>query len=264
MMSDFISEQEKTTEARGMELYAGMVDNMDYHFGRVVDFLGDIGELDNTIIVFLSDNGSNPFYSADYPGAGESPFADQFDHSYENLGHPGSNYAYGPGFASGSSGPLDQYKQTVGEGGIRVPMIVSGPGIPKGQATDAFAYVWDIMPTLLDLTNTKYPTEFKGRSVEQPRGRTLTPLFDGSSKEIYGPKDLVGGEMAGGKWMRQGNFKAVLIPAPYGDGEWRLFDVKEDPGETTNLATEMPELLASLMQAWDGYASEVGVVPAEL
>lgn len=260
---DELSKDEKATEARGMELYAGMVDNMDYHFGRVVDFLDDIGELDNTIIVFMSDNGSNPFYSADYPGAREDEFVNQFDHSFENLGHPGSNYAYGPGFASGSSGPLDQYKQTVGEGGIRVPLIVSGPGIPKGQATDAFAYVWDVMPTLLEMTDAVYPIEFEGRSVAQPRGRTLQPLFEGTAQAVYGSDELVGGEMAGGKWMRQGGFKAVAIPAPYGDGEWRLFNVKEDPGETTDLASNMPELLAVLTQAWESYALEVGVVPAE-
>lgn len=258
-----LSEEEKRTEVRGMELYAAMVDNMDYHLGRMVDFLSDIGELDNTVIVFLSDNGSNPFYSADYPGAGEPDFVNKFDHSFENLGHPGSNYAYGPGFASGSSGPLDQYKQTVGEGGIRVPLIISGPGILKGQATDAFAYVWDIMPTLLDMAGAEYPAEFKGRAVEQPRGRTLTPLTSGTVDAIYGADELIGGEMAGGKWMRQGNFKAVAIPAPYGDGEWRLFDVKNDPGETTDLATEMPDLLALLIQAWESYADEVGVVPAE-
>ncbi|MCP4383509.1 MAG: arylsulfatase [Hyphomicrobiales bacterium] len=259
-----LTEEDQALEKRGMEVYSGMVDAMDYHYGRVVDFLADIGELDNTIIIFLSDNGSNPFYSADYPDAGNPEFVAKFDHSLENLGRPGSNFAYGPGFASGSSGPLDYFKQTVGEGGIRVPLIIAGPGIPEGEVTDAFAYVWDILPTLLDMTGAKYPAERNGMKLEQPRGRSMAPLFADTALEIYGPDELVAGEMAGGKWIRQGSYKAVSVPAPYGDGEWRLYDVEKDPGETTDLASDMPDLLGFLMAAWNDYSEDVGVVPAIL
>jgi arylsulfatase len=103
-----LTAQERAVEARGMEVYAGMLDAMDYHYGRVSDFLRDIGEYDNTVIIFLSDNGANPWYSDVYPGAHEKEFREKFDHSLENIGHPGSNYAYGIGFAAGSGGPLDR------------------------------------------------------------------------------------------------------------------------------------------------------------
>lgn len=222
-----LSSEEKATESRGMEVYAGMVEAMDYHYGRVIDFLGDIGELENTVIVFLSDNGANPFYSTDYPDADDPEFVAKFDHSLENLGNPGSNYAYGPGFAAGSNGPLDLFKLTVGEGGIRVPLIMAGPGIPQGQTTDAFAYVWDILPTLLEMTGSTYPAEVDNRKIEQPRGRSLMPLFDDTAAEIYGQEDLVGGEMAGGKWMRQGSFKAVTVPAPYGVTENGVYSMSK-------------------------------------
>ncbi len=261
---DELSGDEKAIESRGMEVYAGMVEAMDYHYGRVIDYLGDIGELDNTVIVFLSDNGSNPFYSSDYPGATKPEFVDLFDHSLENLGRPWSNYAYGPGFAGGSSGPLDWFKLTVGEGGIRVPLIMAGPGIPKGQTTDAFTYVWDILPTLLDMTGVEYPATYDGHVIEQPRGRSMLPLLNGETQEVYGPDDFVGGEMGEGKWMRQGSYKAVLIPPPYGDSKWRLFNVDEDPGEFDDLASKMPELLDTLITAWNDYAADVGVVPAEM
>jgi len=261
---DELSDDEKATESRGMEVYAGMIEAMDYNYGRVIDYLGDIGELENTVIVFLSDNGSNPFYSSDYPDASDPGFVNLFDHSLENLGRPGSNYAYGPGFAGASSGPLDWFKLTVGEGGIRVPLIMAGPGIPEGQTTDAFAYVWDVLPTLLDVTGTEYPATFNGHTVEQPRGRSMMPLISGSVQELYGPNEFVGGEMGEGKWMRQGSFKAVLVPPPYGDSKWHLFNIDEDPGETNDLSSDMPDLLGTLISAWDQYAADVGVVPAEL
>ena len=258
---DSLNEKERALEARGMEVYAGMLDVMDYHYGRVISFLKDIGEYENTIVVFLSDNGANPWYSADYPGATEPDFASQFDNSLENIGRPRSNYAYGIGFASGSGGPLDKFKMTVGEGGIRVPLLISGPGIKGGRRVESFAYVTDVMPTLLELTGVKYPSTFRGRKIEPMRGRSLVRVLNGSTAPAYGPEDYVGGEMGGGKWMRQGDLKAVLVPKPYGTGEWQLFDVVKDPGEAVNLAKKMPERLESLVAAWGRYADEVGVVP---
>ncbi len=258
---DELSADERLVETRGMEVYAGMLDAMDYHYGRVVDFLKDIGEYDNTVIIFLSDNGANPWYSDEYPGADKSEFREQFDYSLDNIGGPGSNYAYGIGFASSSSGPLDKFKMTVGEGGIRVPFLISGPDIKPGQQIDAFAYVWDIMPTILELAKVKYPSEFQGRKIEELRGRSMVNLLDGSKKAIYDEKEFIGGEMGGGKWMRQGDFKAVMIPKPYGAGNWQLFNVVKDPGEVKDLSKEMPDKLKSFIAAWDQYAEEVGVVP---
>jgi arylsulfatase len=229
----------------------------------VVNFLKDIDEYDNTVIIFLSDNGANPWYSDVYPGADTREFREKFDHSLENIGHPGSNYAYGIGFATGSGGPLDKFKMTVGEGGIRVPLLIAGPGITAGQQSDAFAYVWDIMPTILEIAGVEYPTEFEGRNVEPMRGRSVFGLLNGTDQTIYGEDEFIGGEMGGGKWMRKGPFKAVSVAPPYGAGAWQLFNVVEDPGESRDLADEMPDLLDELRAAWEGYAEEVGVVPAE-
>ena len=124
---DSLTKEQQALESRGMEVYAGMVNNMDYHFGRVVKFLKDIGEYDNTIVIFLSDNGPNPWYSEDYPGNRGSEWFAQFDNSIDNLGHPMSHYAYGMGWGSASAGPLDLFKMTVAEGGIRSPLLIAGP-----------------------------------------------------------------------------------------------------------------------------------------
>jgi arylsulfatase len=260
---DELSVDERAVEARGMEVYAGMLDAMDYHYGRVVDFLKDIGEYDNTVIIFLSDNGANPWYSDEYPGADRREFRDQFDNSLDNIGNPRSNYSYGIGFASGSSGPLDKFKMTVGEGGIRVQLLVSGPGIKAGQRSDAFAYVWDIVPTILEIAGVEYPAEFRGRKIEAPRGRSMLGLLDGTKDAIYGEEEFVGGEMGNGKWMRQGDFKAVMVPKPYGTGIWKLFNVVEDPGEAKDLANTMPDKLETLKSAWNEYADDVGVILSE-
>lgn len=258
-----LSKDERAIETRGMEVYAGMLDAMDYHFGRVVNFLKDIGEYENTVIIFLSDNGANPWYSNEYPGADQLEFREKFDYSLDNIGNPGSNHSYGIGFASASGGPLSKFKMTVGEGGIRVPLLIAGPGIKKGKQNDAFVYVWDIMPTILDMAGVKYPTKLKGQKIEAMRGRSMIGLLDSTKEEIYSLDEFVGGEMGGGKWMRQGAFKAVMIPQPYGTGEWKLFNVSKDPGEANDISKKLPEKLQTLKAAWENYATDVGVVLPE-
>ena len=237
-----------------------MISNMDYHYGRVVEFLKDINEYDNTLVIFLSDNGPNPWVSEDYPGNRNSKWFAQFDNSIDNLGHPMSHYAYGMGFGSASAGPLDLFKMTVGEGGIRGPLLIAGPGIREGQRSDAFTYVWDVMPTMLELTGMQHPEDYQGRKVERMRGKSLKSVLTGSSKSVYAKGDFIGGEMQNGKWMRQGDFKASSVAPPYGPGTWHLYNLADDPGETRDLAKEHPELLTKLQIAWEAYAKDVGVV----
>nr|WP_287412871.1 arylsulfatase [Pseudodesulfovibrio sp.] len=259
---DSLTPEQKTYESRAMEVYAGMVDNMDYNVGRIIRFLKDINEYDNTIIIFMSDNGSNPLTNADYsPGEAGRKFLAKFDNSLDSLGSPKSHYAYGVGWGSACSGPLDFFKMTVGEGGIRSPMIISGPGVIGGRQVDAFSYVTDIMPTILELADLAHPEEFRGRRVEPMRGYSITGLLSGARENVYANDEYVGGEMGANKWMRQGDYKAIYVPGPYGPEHWRLFNVVEDPGETTDLSKEKPKLLARLKAAWDQYADDVGVVP---
>ena len=257
---DSLTKEQQALEARGMEVYAGMVNNMDYHYGRVVKFLKDIGEYDNTIVIFLSDNGPNPWYSEDYPGNLGSEWFAQFDNSVENIGHPMSHHAYGMGWGSASSGPLDRFKMTVAEGGIRSPLLIDGPGVQGGRQVDAFAYVWDLMPTLLDMAGVQHPKEYRGQEIEPMMGRSLSEILSGSQTELYGEDEYISGEMLNGKWTRKGDFKAVSVAPPYGSGEWQLYDLAEDPGETRDLAEQQPELLEELRAAWDRYAKDVGVV----
>ncbi len=257
---DTLSKKEQARSSREMEIYSGVVENMDYHYGRVINFLKDIGEYENTIIIFLSDNGSNPWSSIDYPGNSTSKWFSEFDNSLENLGQPGSHFAYGLGWGSAGSGPLQLFKMTVGEGGIRSPMLIAGPGIKSSQQMKAFSYVWDVMPTILDLTGIQAPQKAKGKSIETMRGKSFKGLLDGSKKRIYAEDEFIGGEMRNGKWMRQGDYKAVSVGKPYGSEKWQLFNVVTDPAETHDLAKEQTKKLKLLQSAWRQYAEETGVV----
>ncbi len=257
-----LSNDEKAFESKKMEVYAGMIENMDYHLGRMLDFLGDIGELDNTIILFLSDNGPNPWANKEYPGNADGEYLKLYDNRLENIGNPTSHMAYGIGWASACSGPLDYFKMTVGEGGIRTPLIMSGPQISKGKVHRNFTYVTDIMPTLLEMTGVEPLEEYNGNKVLPMRGKSFTKVLSGESKYSYSPDEYIAGEMLNGKWIRKGNYKAVLVTKPYGPNLWRLYDISIDPGETTDISSEKQELLEELKLAWGKYAEEVGVVSA--
>ncbi len=255
-----LSAEARAIEARGMEVFAGMVDNLDYHFGRIVGFLDDIGALENTVVIFLSDNGANPWDTEDYPGNSRE-WLDSFDNDLDSIGHPNSAYAYGMGWASASSGPLSRFKFSVSEGGIRAPLLIAGPGVKGGRRSDAFAYVTDLMPTMLEMAGLEHPQEFRNRPVAPMRGRSLVPLLSGASDRVYGPDDFIGGEMLDGKWMRRGDYKGVSVAPPYGPATWQLFDLSVDPGETKNLSEQEAGKLRELRQAWDAYAKDVKVVP---
>ena len=198
-----LSPDEKALESRTMEAYAGLIENMDYHIGRIIDFLKDTGEYDNTIIIFTSDNGPNPWYAHEYPGNKGSEWLKRFDNSLENIGRPGSFVGIGLGWASASAGPLDYFKLTTGEGGIRTPLIVSGPGVSGPRNIDSFAYVTDIMPTILDLAEAEHPETYRGREVERMRGKSLEGVLTGSREGPRRKDSLIGGEMIGGKWMQK-------------------------------------------------------------
>lgn len=129
--------------------------------------------------------------------------------------------------------------------------------------TDAFTYVTDLMPTVLEMAGLEHPKEFRDRQVEPMHGRSLRPLLSGSSDRVYGPEELIAGEMLGGKWIRQGDYKAVSVAQPYGPAKWQLFDMSVDPGETTDLSDAKEEKLNQLRAAWEAYAEEVNVVPGE-
>ena len=146
--------EERRREARKMELYASMVENLDYHVGRLIDHLRSSGLYDDTLIVFMSENGAagEDFYNV----GGNVPYLrENYDNTYENMGRPTSWVSYGPQWAEAGSAPFSRYKGYTREGGIRTPMIISGARFPaRGAVNNSYLTVMDIAPTFLELGNT--------------------------------------------------------------------------------------------------------------
>ena len=262
---DALSDARKQYESKRMAVYAGMIEAMDHNIGRLVAYLQTQGELDNTIFVFTSDNGAEGSGPVD-PLTGPNsilPASMGYSTDYETLGLKGSFNSIGPGFTSAAASPLAFYKFYTGEGGLRVPLIVSGK--PLGDTpkqTDAFAWATDIAATILALAKVNSPeARYGGRPVQPMTGQDLTPLMRGEVDRVYGEEEAVGYELAGQAALFRGDFKIVRNLPPLGDGQWRLFNIVRDPGETLDLTREDPERLQTMLSAYEVFEAENKVEP---
>jgi len=261
--ADLTPEQQRR-QARRMEIYAAMVENVDFNVGRVLNHLRDTGRYENTLVVFFSDNGANGAEMHQYPGTDEGWVERNSDNRFENWGRPFSRIAQGLGWAQASSTPFRLFKVFIAEGGIRSPLIVAGPGVTgSDEMATAFTHVMDIAPTFLAIAGAEYPSRYEGRDVLPMRGRSLVPLLAGRSNAVRDDDEPVGWEFLGWRALRMGRWKATWIAAPFGVSDWELFDLAVDPGEAHDLADQHPEILQRLVAAWESYADDVGVVLPE-
>jgi len=257
---DALDASRRRYEAKRMAVYGAMVEAMDYHLGRLLDYLKARGQYHNTIVIFTSDNGAEASGPADPASfmARRAPAALGYHTDYERLGLKGSYNSISPSFASAAASPLAFYKFYAGEGGMRVPLIVAGADLPdKGALNHAFSFVTDITPTVLSLAGVAPPEgRYRGRPVEPIIGRDLGPLLRQEVDMVYGPEDAVGYELAGHAALFQGDYKLLFNREPLGDGQWHLYDIVRDPGETTDLASEQPVRLQRMLSAYERYAQE--------
>tara|TARA_E500000178_G_scaffold114384_2_gene114421 strand:- start:6149 stop:7915 length:1767 start_codon:yes stop_codon:yes gene_type:complete len=257
--------ERKRYEVKRMAVYAGMVEAMDYHIGRLMDYLASQGQLENTIVIFTSDNGSEASGPADPNDfiTRRQMSALGYNADYDSLGLKGSYSTISPSFASAAASPLAYYKFYAGEGGMRVPLIVSGDLIPRqGVMTDAFSFVTDITPTILAFAGVDAPAgRYAGKPIEPMIGRDLSPVLAGEAQHVYGATDSVGYELAGNAALFQGDYKIVTNRSPLGDGEWHLFNIKTDPGETNDLSAEEPVRLQRMLSAYEQYVRDNKVIP---
>ena len=263
-----LPDERKRYEAKRMAVYGGMVTAMDFHIGRLIEYLKATGHYDNTLFVFTSDNGSEVSGTPD-PLNGPARFfvkSQGYTSEYETLGLKGSFNSISPSFASASASPLAFYKFYAGEGGLRVPLIIAGQSITaKGELNHALSHVTDITPTILSLAGVKAPDgRFGGRPVEAIVGRNLMPLIRGDVDRVYAEDEAIGYEVGGNAALFRGDHKIVMNRGPVGDSKWHLYNIVSDPGETEDLADAMPERMLVMSQAYEQYVLENGVLPVPI
>lgn len=257
---DDLSEEEKRYSDKRMSVYAGMVDAMDHHIGRLIQYLKESGQYDNTVIIFTSDNG---------PAAGDVPLlwinALGYNRDYETLGERYSYGTIGASFGSAVASPLGHYKFHSGEGGIRVPLIISGPQVAdshRGRISHSRAFVKDLAPTILALAGTHHPgTQYKGKAIEVSTGKNLLPVIAAQTDSVYTDEDVIAYEIGGNAALIKGDYKITLNRGGTNDGRWHLYNITEDPGETEPLETVETTVFFDLLAEYETYARENGVIP---
>lgn len=260
---DLSAEQQKN-QARKMEIYAAMVSNVDFNVGRLLDHLEKTGQKQHTLVIIFSDNGANGAEMHNYPGTDEAWVERNSDNRPSNWGRPGSRIAQGAGWAQASSTPFRLFKGFIAEGGIRSPLVISGPGVTyAGETVHAVAHVMDIAPMLLHIAGTDYPPSYDGKSVVPMRGKSMFSLLNQQNAVVREPAEPLAWEFFNWRAVRMGNFKATWISRPFGESDWQLFDLATDPGESSDLSKQQPAVTQQLISAWEEYAKEVGVVPPE-
>jgi arylsulfatase A-like enzyme len=253
---------------RKMELYAGLMENMDFHIGRLIDHLKEIGEYENTIFIVFGDNGAEGndlgAMIAGQPGSLNSLFfaAKWSNNNMNAWGEPGSYVGYGPGWAQASMTPFGQYKGWLGEGGVRNALIVSGPVVKreKSSINHGLMSVADIMPTILDITGTSYPSNYNGVAIPPMIGKSWTNVLAGKAESPRTKNDYIAWELFGNRALRQGDWKLRWEYAPFGKSDWELFNVAQDPSELNDLAAKNPAKLKEMLLLWEDYVAKNNVI----
>ena len=237
-----LSEKQKDEEDLKMAVYAAMIDRVDQNLGRLFAKVKELKKWENTLILFLTDNGACPEQPNTTPNIPPGPVE-----SYRTVS---------VGWANASNTPYRRFKSTDYEGGTRTPFIAHWPGVIKPGMTDQVGHIIDISATFRDITGAKYPKTINGNKTKDPVGKSLLPIFHGktrkSHKEIYW-------HFGSANAVRQGDLKAVR----QGRSAWELYDLKADPSEVNNLANVNPEKTKELGKMWESWSKEIKSRPGK-
>ncbi len=257
--SDLTAEEQRH-ESRKMELYAAMVDNLDDHVGRLIDYLKANGLYDNTLIVFMSDNGAaaEDFYNI---GPFVEYIQENFDNRYEKMGTAESFVSYGPQWAEAGSAPFQRHKGYTREGGIVAPMIIAGSGVAASGVIDRnYLTVMDFAPTFLEIAGAHYPDD---ESVNSILGESINRFLAGETDTVH-DDDYVTTLFHGGRaYLRQGRWKISTLESPFDEDFFELYDLSVDPGEANNLAEVEPEKFDEMIELWREQRDELGIILPE-
>ena len=255
---DALTEQEKSFQASKMAVHAAMVDHIDQGVGKIIEELEQAGQLDNTVIFFLADNGASP----------EVPTVPGYDRSsqtrdgrtirYRGINEPGPETTYtgiGAPWASASNTPFRYWKKESFEGGCHTPLIVHWPeGLQArpGSVTDQVGHVIDIMPTCLELAAANYPDQYNGHTLTPLDGKNLAPILGNRKRKGH---ERLFFEHMGGRAVIEGRWKLVAL----NNRPWELYDLSTDRTEMNNLAAGNPDRVRTMSSLWDSWAERVGL-----
>jgi arylsulfatase A-like enzyme len=248
-----LSDEDQKRSSRRMALYAAMVEHMDANIGKLTSYLKEKNLYNNTLIIFLSDNG---------PEGNEMKMGAPWDNSkFEDWGKKGTFIQYGPAWAQVGAGPYRMFKGFLSEGGIRAPLVISGTAVTGGgRISDAVTHIMDVPATILKAANVDHPKTYEGKAVAPLQGKALQPLLDNSKDAVRDPSDWIGWELFGNRAIREGDWKLLWLCKPFGIGGWQLYNLKTDPGEITDLASEQPQVRDRLVEHWRTYAETNNVI----
>jgi arylsulfatase len=260
---DKLQPAQRQLELKRMRVYAAMIENMDLHIGRLTKALNERDTDRETVIIFFSDNGAE---GNAIDGILDNRYwiPANFDNRYENLGRKGSFLWLGLGWGDAGASPFTLFKTYTTAGGLRTPAIIhSSSGRTGNGMKDAIVTIRDIAPTILELAGVEMPNgSYDGRTVHRMTGTSLLDYLSGDLEIVHGDEPL-GWELYGSRALIKGEWKAVRIFPPAGSGEWQLFNLKTDPTETADLASDFPDVIAELIADWDAYAAANGVAVFE-
>ena len=261
---DELTEEQRKTEIRAMEIYAAMVEEVDRHTGRLVDYLNSKGLMRNTVLIFISDDGAeghdlDETWPRDKFPKIREVVESTHDFSYESMGMPNSYVMYGPNWARVSAPVFRLHKGFTTEGGVRTVSFWHHPvALPPGVIHTGQFEVKDILPTILGLAHIEHPgDQWRGRPIHQPTG---IDMWHHLALGTMPPPRPIAYELFGKRYIKDHPWKMVLAHEPYGTGSWQLYNLADDLGETRDLAAEHPETLARLDALWQTYATENNVI----
>lgn len=257
-----LSKQKKAYQSRKMAVHAAMVDRVDQSVGRLLETLEKTGQMDNTLILFLSDNGASPEapQQPGYDRTGQTREGRRVKYKDIPLDELGSELSYtgiGVPWASAANTPFRYWKQESFEGGCHTPLIAHWPGGLKtraGSVTHEIGHVMDIMPTCLDLAGASYPETCNGHKLTLVEGKSLVPTFAGKSREGH---EALFFEHVGGRAVRMGDWKLVAFSRT--PEKWELYNLAEDQTETRDLAERYPERVEAMKTEWFAWAKRLGL-----
>jgi arylsulfatase A-like enzyme len=258
---DELTIKEKKQSARTMEVYAAMIDRLDANVGKLVAHLKSIGQYENSLFIFMSDNGAEGNSVLGIADTREW-IAENFDNSIENIGRKNSYVFTGPSWAQVSSLPFKWYKGFSTEGGVRCPSFITYPKWEQhsGKINTDYISVMDIAPTILEIAGVDHPgTSFDGRTIYPMDGVSLLSWLEEKEKLVHKMDGVHCWELYGRRGVLKGDWKAEWYDSPYGTDAWELYNIKKDITEINNLALDNPQILEELKAEWDAYAIKYSI-----